>query len=306
MFDRIIVVSKKTPLEELLLRHHSRSQAQFFIERRGASFSEYEAADAAYHQSLDEVLAAVPRELPSMLLPREQIPTFLFREKDLLIAVGPDGLFVNLAKYLGGQPILTVNPDPQRIDGVLMRFSASEVPRLLSHLDRPVPFPLQQVSLARAQMNDGQTLYAVNDFMVGRRDQVAARYLIRHAAREERQCSSGVLVSTGVGSSGWLRSLQTGAAAVMQDKSTRRSPFPWESRFLVYAVREPFPTRYTQTSLVYGTIAEGEQLVMVSEMGEGGALFSDGVVEDAIEFNAGAIVEIGLADKVASLVARRR
>lgn len=304
MFERIILVTKKTALEELLLRHNSRGQVRFFLERRGASFEEYEAGDKAYRASLEMIAGGLPRELPRELLPRELIPSFLFRETDLVIVVGPDGLVVNIAKYLNGQPILAVNPDRLRIDGVLMRFRPEEAGDAVRRM-REGKFATDRLTLAKAVTNDGQTLYATNDFMVGRRDTISSRYtLVAPHDVSERQSSSGILVSTGVGSSGWMTSLVTGARAVTGGRGNLEVPFAWDAPYLLFAVREPFPSKYTKTTRVVGRIARGEELVVISEMSEGGAIFSDGVPEDAIEFNAGTIVTITVAEKSAQLVAR--
>ncbi len=304
MFERIILVTKKTALEELLLRHNSRGQVRFFLERRGASFEEYEAAHAAYRASLETIAGSLPRELPREVLPREYIPSFLFRETDLVVAVGPDGLVVNIAKYLNGQPILAVNPDPVRIDGVLMRFRPDEVASVVSKM-REGNFTIDRITLAKATTNDGQTLFATNDFMIGRRDTISSRYtLVAPDDVSERQSSSGILISTGVGSSGWMMSLMTGARAVTGACGGLEVPFAWDVPYLLFAVREPFPSKYTKTTRVVGRIGRGEELRVVSEMSEGGAIFSDGVPEDAIEFNAGTIVTVMVAEKSAALVAR--
>ena len=46
-----------------------------------------------------------------------------FGPEDVIIAVGQDGLVANVAKYLDGQPVVGVNPDPQRNPGVLVRHA---------------------------------------------------------------------------------------------------------------------------------------------------------------------------------------
>ena len=175
MFNRIIVVEKKTSLAELLERHHTKEQATFVLESRGGSIKEYLTSHETYHRSLDRVLKGLPSDIPHTVLPRERVAGFLFREHDIVIVVGPDGLCVNVAKYLNGQPIIGVNPDPDRIDGILVRIRPEDVSRLIGSLiaDR---YAVSEITLAKAVFNDRpQPLYAVNDFLVGRADQVSAR-----------------------------------------------------------------------------------------------------------------------------------
>ena len=52
----------------------------------------------------------------------------------------------------------------------------------------------------RARLNDGQRLLAFNDFLIGHRTHVSARYRLTWHGRTETQSSSGILVSTGAGS----------------------------------------------------------------------------------------------------------
>src|SRR6185436_2894538 len=66
---------------------------------------------------------------------------------------------------------------------------------------------LRSITLAAAQLNEGQRLVAFNDLFIGARAHVSARYRIRFGERAEPQSSSGVIVSTGAGSTGWLSSV---------------------------------------------------------------------------------------------------
>lgn len=309
MVERVVVVTKPSRLAELA-RRHSHGQLRFLLERRGESLAEYEEEDARCRQALDRVVGSLPRELPREVIPRDLVPRYLFRPSDLIVTIGPDGLVVNVAKYLAEQPILAVNPDPARIDGTLARFHPEVVGAAIAAALRGT-CDIDTLSLARARTNDGQELLAVNDFKVGRRDQVSSRYRIRFRGKEERQSSSGIIVSTGVGSTGWIRSIVTGAVAIADAcgwakparvQSEFQVPFAWDARHLLFAVQEPFPSRATKTGIVFGRLEEGEELVVVSEMAEGGVIFSDGIADDALPFNAGMTLTIGLADRRATLI----
>lgn len=309
MFERAVIVTKPTALEELL-RRHSRSSLQFMLERQGVSIAEYEQADEVYKASLHSVQASIPDGLARAIVPRDLVPSFLFRETDLVLVLGPDGLCANVMKYLDGQAILGVNPDPERIDGVLVRFAPNEVKGLCRKLLKG-DFRTDPVTLAKATTNDGQTMYAVNDFLIGRRDHVSPRYTISFNGETERQSSSGILVSTGVGSSGWLRSMFAGAAALFGQGTTtsyqfdgEEIPFDWSDERLFFAVREPFASKYTKTTILADWIETDDELVITSEMPEVGAIFSDGVIEDALEFNSGTVVTISVADKTGQLIAK--
>jgi hypothetical protein len=54
--------------------------------------------------------------------------------------------------------------------------------------------------------------------------------------------------------------------------------------------------------VVAGLVEAGEGLVLESRMPSGGVIFSDGMEQDYLEFNAGASVEIRTAARQARLV----
>jgi hypothetical protein len=76
----------------------------------------------------------------------------------------------------------------------------------------------------------------------------------------------------------------------------------WDSKYLYFAVREPFPSQTTQTDLVIGRVDNENPLTVTSYMPANGVIFSDGMESDAIEFNVGTRLNIGLAKTVGKLV----
>jgi NAD kinase len=319
-FDRIVVVTKATELESLRARFASRQAVEFFLRSRGQGIDLFEDEALAFRGSLESLLAALP-PVPHAIVKRVDLPAFLWRERDLAVAVGPDGLVINVAKYLDEQPVVGVNPNPATIQGTLVRFGVKGLDAVFEHL-MDGDFAVSEIALATAQTNDGRSLFAVNDFLVGRLDPISARYRISVRGSTERQSSSGVLVSTAMGANAWLKSVLTGASRIAANLPGARrvssvgeghhhpedmvrrllDGFSWSDRRLVYAVREPFPTHFTGAGLVFGILDPGESVLLESEMSEGGAIFSDGLVEDFVPFNAGATVSIASAQKRVRLV----
>ena len=311
--DRIVLVTKKTALEELTERFNSRAQARFYIEAAapGASFDEYEAAHARYAAAVAAVRRGLPRGLKLHVIERSFLPNYVFGASDLVVTVGPDGLVVNTAKYLRAQPLLAINPDPQRVDGILLPFSPEEAGEWAARAAAGQA-PLRQVTMARASLNDGQALYAFNDLFIGPRSHVSARYRLEYAGQAEDQSSSGIIVSTGAGCTGWLSSIVTSAARLtagltgleISPPAPESYRLPWEADALYFTVREAFTSRTSQAGLVFGKLSAGQPLVLRSYMPENGVIFSDGLESDFISFNAGAVAVIGLAERKALLVAK--
>ena len=307
-FENVVIVRRRTELEELVHRFNTVAQARFYLEHAGQDFAPIEARHARYQNVLNGIRATIPRGLKQQVIERDQLAQFSFYPDDLVVTVGPDGLVVNTAKYLVGQPIVAVNPDPESIDGVLLPVTAERFRRILQDtLDGSAP--VKSVSMAEARLSDGQCLLAFNDLFIGPRSHVSARYRIQHGKQTEEQSSSGIIVSTGAGSTGWLQSVYAGAAGVIEALGGQVTPppahgrIPWDADYLAFAVREPFPSKVTGTRIVFGAITRDQPLRLDSRMAEHGVIFSDGIEQDYLQFNAGASATITLADRKARLVA---
>lgn len=307
MFDKIVIVTKKTPLEELIEKFNSKSQAKFYIEHSGATFEEYEDAHEVYNSALDDLKKILPKDTKQQFIERSFLPNFLFGEKDLVITVGPDGLVINTAKYLNNQPILAINPDMLRVDGILIPFDIDYLKQRMNKILQG-QYSVNMVSMAQVKMNTGQELYGVNDIFVGPRKQLSFRYNIEHNGRQESQCSSGIVISTGAGSTGWFKSIITGSRIIaaafdgVKINVAKKQHFDWDADYLYYCVREPFPSMTSRINLVFGRITKGIPLYLTSQTPSGAVIFSDGIEQDFIEFNSGSSAYITLADKKAKLI----
>lgn len=297
----IILVHRETRLDGLIRRHNTREQVAFFLHSRGDSVADYQDEDRELKNALVTAEKTLRNYGRVQRLERSFLPNFLFGPEDIIVVVGQDGLVANSLKYIKGQPLIAINPAPQRFDGQLLPFQLRDLANVTSAVLNK-RFIAKAVTMAEASLNDGQVLLAVNDIYIGPKLPVSARYELFYRGQAEVQSSSGVIISTGLGSTGWLSSLLAGASAI-----TGTEPNPigmaWNAPSLSFCVREPFPSHSTGTSLVYGKIEEGDSFKLASQMAEGGIIFSDGIVDDALEFNSGTIASIGVASTQGQLVA---
>jgi hypothetical protein len=246
--------------------------------------------------------------MPRQMMDRSLVPTYTFGEHDLVVTLGQDGLVANVAKYALAQPIIGINPDPERFDGVLLPFRPEDAKSIVAGVFEGNAVT-RAVTLAAMQLDDGQRLLAFNDLFVGTRTHTSARYRIAVRGVTEAQSSSGVLISTGVGSTGWMSSVFNMAAGVTTfagGQSARPMQFTWEDPRLIFAVREPFISRHSAASIVAGLIEKDQEVVLESLMPSGGVIFSDGIEADYLEFNAGAIGHVSTAPQRAMLVVAGR
>lgn len=303
--ENAIIIVNKTRLELLIERFNTKAQAKFYIEHAGGDFSDYELEDSNFKRSLGIIQKTISNRLKNKIVERKFLPNFIFSEKDLAVVVGQDGLVANTAKYVGHLPILGINPDIDRFDGILLSFDISNFEYgLKSAIEGKATF--KKVTMAEASMNDGQKLLAFNDFFIGPSSHTSARYKIRYKGFEESHSSSGIIVSTGAGATGWLSSLINMSNGIVSTFNNGQNDLSisldWEDNELVFIVREPFKSKYSQANLTAGLISEQNILKIESLMPSNGVIFSDGIETDFLKFNSGAIVEIGIAKQKAMII----
>lgn len=302
MFEYAIIVRSKTRRELLQDKFQTHAQAKFYVERSGGRIDDIDAEHDEFYRSLEAVQAQLSGKLKFKIIDRGFLPSFIFAENQLIITVGQDGLVANTAKYAKGQPIIGVNPDPERFDGVLLK---TQVKTFAQHLQRALTgaAAVSEITMAELKLNDGQRLLAFNDFFIGPSSHISARYIITQGKRHEEHSSSGILISTGAGKTGWMSSVLNMVAGISgKAEIAAYKNLAWSSPELIYAVREPFISKQSQAAMVWGIINRGSPLVIESRMAQSGVIFSDGIERDFLHFNSGAIATVGVAAEKARLV----
>ena len=226
---RVVVVTRPSAYRELLDRHGIPGAVRFFLRDRDPDeLADLRARDDVWRRALDAVVTAVPAGWRLGRADRADLPAFGFAPGDVVVAVGPDGLVANVAKYLDDQPVLGVDPAGP---GVLARHRTADLPALLARLDVAV---VEERATVVAELDDGQRLRGLNEIFVGDRGHQSARYRLRLPdGRGEAQSSSGVIVGTGTGATGWCAALA---------RTTAHPPLPRPAEpALAWFVREAGP-----------------------------------------------------------------
>jgi NAD kinase len=288
---RAVLVQRKTELTELLERHGTRGQAEFFLRSRVRQLAEVQARHELVAGAITTVLAAVPASWRRASVERAELARFVFEPGDIIVAVGQDGLVANVAKYLDGQPVIGINPEPGRNPGVLVRHQPSAAAGLLTAEGARCT----QLSMVAADADDGQRLVALNEVFVGHPGHQIARYaLTTPGGRTEPQASSGVIIGTGTGATGWCRSawLERHSQLALAGPSDRR---------LTWFVREAWPSPATGTGWTEGELSDG-QVLSLTVASDQLVMFGDGIEPDGISLSWGQSVTIGLATQTLRLV----
>ena len=299
---KFVLVTRKTRLQELVERFNTWPQAKFYLEHNQVDAKDYLEEHDLYQEKVRQAEQFLKKTGLFQKLERTMLSGYRFHPTDIVVVIGQDGLVANTLKYLDGQPVVALNPDPGRWDGKLLPFSVNDLPGVVRQV-RHNDWPCRTITFAQAGTNDGQHILAVNDLFIGPRTHQSARYRINWADKSETQSSSGIIVSTGFGSTGWFQSILAGAMAVSGTSGhPLENGFAWDEQRLQFSVREPFPSRTTGIDLVFGDITHEKRLEIESMMPDNGVIFSDGIENDSIAFNSGTIARIELSKKAGQLV----
>lgn len=290
---RAVLVHRQPPLRELINRHGTYSQGSFFLKQRGLNAKGLVDGANALQDALAVAGAAVPAHWRRGTVERGDLDRFLFEAHDVVVVVGQDGLVANVAKYLDGRPVIGVPAEPGA-SGPLTRHQATDCARLFHEIEAGTA-RYEARTMVEARTDDGRSLSALNEIFVGHPGHQTARYrLTTSDGRHEQQASSGVLVGTGTGATGWCASLRR------ERPDAPAAPEPTEER-LAWFVREAWPSPTTGTTLVHGTLSRDTTLSLTIES-EGLVAFGDGIEADRLVLSWGERVDLGIAGKVLRLV----
>jgi NAD kinase len=293
---RAVVVHRRTELDDLLDQHGTRGQAEFFLRSRGRSLDEVQLRHDLQTDAVGAVSAAIPVDWRRGAIERDDLPRFVFEPGDVLLVVGQDGLVANAARYLDGQPVIGVDPEPGRNPAVLVRHSAGSIAGILAATVARSAV-IERRTMAHAELDDGQSLETLNEVFVGHPTHQSARYRLSVDGLQEweRQSSSGLIASTGTGATGW-------AASISRDRGGPLDlPRPVDST-LAWFVREAWPSPATGTSLTAGLVTVHAHLHLIVESNEL-VVFGDGQETDRLTATWGQAVTIGVSTRVLNLVA---
>lgn len=286
---RAVVVTRPSELDQMLARHATRGQVDFFLRTRNRSLEQLDQTHDLLDNAVRTVVASIPTNWRRANVSRDDLPTFAFAPEDIIVVVGQDGLVANVAKYLTGQPVFGVNPDPATNAGVLVPLTPPEAASLID--GHPT---FRQLTMARATTDDGQDLLALNEIYFGHASHQSARYSLSSGGSTVRQSSSGLIAATGTGATGW-------AASISRERHSRMTlPGP-EDRNLVWFAREPWPGPGLDADTNEGLISDELVVTCTSDQL---VLFADGLESDRIAVTWGQDVRITCADQRLMLAGR--
>jgi len=291
--EKILVVTKMSKFEREKLATHLSDEN---LVARYNALGESGLRILAAHLLHQEAIATCARELkPDQVVSLESLKDHgLSPRYEVIIALGGDDFFKLVTHHnKGSLPILGVNSDPLSSVGALLPVTISELPEALKRLESG-DYRIEPWTRISLRINGVECGSAINDIVLGKRDfRLTSRHELEYRGQKVTQRSSGMLISTGVGSTGWYAS--AGLYLGDHDRS-----FPKTARYARFELREPSVTvtevdgvRVTRLpQLVEGTLSEGASLRITSLNDDEGIASRDSL--DSVPFPRGSVAEISI------------
>lgn len=185
----------------------------------------------------------------------------LFPFQDV-IALGGDGWVNNTSHFLTSQRMITINSDPEKSTGALSNFTVPSFKAKFHELEKGI-FTVEYWTRLQARHN-GEPIWplALNDVCITANDPFdMSRYVIDYRGIQEEQKTTGVLVSTGTGSTGWHRNVHT-------TQQRESGIFSRDAQIAKFTVREVPAKPYADYQIVGGILEKGERLRLISYIDE--------------------------------------
>lgn len=220
---------------------------------------------------------------------RDKLNKNQLKNKDLVIAVGGDGTFLRAAQFVDKQLLFGVNADVKSKEGFFMKANKNDFEAKLKKIIKGKA-KIKKLPRLEAYINNKkiETL-ALNEFFVGSsKSYHAAKYVIQIDNKKERQKSSGVLVTTPIGSYAWA-------------KSCCNKTLPLNSKNYQFVVREPYEGQiFKNYKLKYGVLSKNKKINIISEMLDG-ILIADSVGKE-YSFKNGTKATIKLSNEYLNVI----
>lgn len=206
---------------------------------------------------------------------------------DLIIVLGGDNSFTNISHHIKDAMILGVNSDPERSVGSLTKWSINNINdiKYLSSLIENKKYGIESWTRLKAKVDGKDITQATSEYFLGEklRSQMSRHILELNGKKIEQKCS-GLLIATGVGSTGWY-------------KSASKSPDLWPKDAL-YA-------KFLATELYSGDVKNGyisgDDILKIYSLNDNDGCLSVDAWEHIL-FERGMLAEISIGSPLKVLI----
>lgn len=232
------------------------------------------------HHSIDEIVGLFPG---ADIFSRDQFNKEKAKQYDLVAAVGGDNHFLAIAHCLEETPIMGINSDVITSTGALLGFDPetihSYIKRILEGRFSYGEWTRIEAEINGKAVEDARGMFSLSNV----EDDMMTRYLLKFKDEKEQQKSSGFVITTGAGSTGWYTDAGIYLPTIKSGLyPAPASSIPQDKKMLKTLTREPFGGKDCIYKMLNLEIRPGEELELIYWANDNARLSSDSVIKYVI------------------------
>ncbi|WCL47717.1 NAD+ kinase [Leptospira sp. GIMC2001] len=294
--SKVLVVQKKSKFELDLESYGSLDEYKRICELQNNVFERI--YDSHIRQEESRVFLRTQVFPNALYIFREELNSLRLSDFDLIVSLGGDNYFTYVAHQSISTPILGCNSDPDTSVGALLSFSVNQLKQAVQEDWKNVvveEWDLIYTTLHYPSGDVVETFPTISEISIRNNSpDLISRYIVEFQNYSEEQKSSGLLVYTGAGSTGWI-------ASCFPRKS---GPFRKDSGYFQVYAREPRRKDKTREHFQLIDFRVKDQFEVVSEMN--GGISIDSLTERNYNFPPGARAVFRLGDKKLKVVVQKK
>jgi len=286
VFNKIIIVPKMSKFEYDIHRLNlNQEQMINQYKKEKVDVEKIIQSHERQHNNLNVLKDRIPQ---ATIISREHMNREHANNADLVIPFGGDNHFQYVSHFLDKTTILGVNSDPFLSEGALTSIRSDKIDEAIERI-KSGNFTIENWTRLQVWLNETKVNnYAISEIFIGeerRRDM--SRHILEINRKKEEQKSSGIIITTGSGSTGWY------------DSSIRYlfpegNKFDKKEKYARFLITEPYRGKLNGYSMLEGKLDYGQELNLYSLNDSQGNLLIDCL--DEFKFLRGDRVKIKISD----------
>ena len=243
------------------------------------------------HDRQVHALETIKKHLPHVrVVNRNEITKDLVSKYKLVITLGGDNHFQYVSHFIKDSLILGINNDPERSEGALNSITSNEIesviPKILDD-----DFKIETWTRLETSVEDITiSTLAVSEIYIGEESRYTmSRHQLIHNNDVEEQKGSGLLISTGAGSTGWFDS-------AIRDLHPNGKVISRDAKEVQFLLTEPHKGKFSIYKMTHGIIKENDVFEIISLNDSDGVLLIDSL--EKIKIKEGSKIKIKLGEKL--------
>jgi len=283
--SKIIIVPKRTKLElDMYLLGLNQEQVIEKYKKENVNIERIIRSHENQKANLDRLKKYFDDE---QFYRRENFTKDIADKAELIISFGGDNHFQYVSHFVNSNILMGINSDPKSSEGALTYFNADHLEDIITKLKKD-NFEVEEWVRLEVKLGNETYLATAEVFLGEDRRKMMSRYILELNGKKEEQKSSGLLVVTGAGSTGWYDS----SCRYIYENG---NPFSKTSDYARFLATETYRGKLNGYKMIEGSLEKEQEIKLYSLADDKGIITID--CNEDYDFSMGKTALIKVSDK---------